>query len=56
MLKLHEAAKELKTSVQTIRSWIHSGKIAYIKLGGRYFISEITIGELQTPTHAIKPE
>jgi excisionase family DNA binding protein len=45
-LATKDAAKVLGVTVRTLMRWIHTDKIEYLKLGGRYYIKQATIDNL----------
>ena len=49
MLTPQETAEKLGVTTQTVRNFIKQGKLAYIKIGGRYRIEERTVDALLTP-------
>ena len=52
MLTPEKAAKILGVTEQTIRVWIKTGKIAYVKVGARYRLTEEAVNAMLIPHNA----
>lgn len=38
LLNVHEASKELRLSIHTIRAWVYQGRIPFVRLGRRVLL------------------
>lgn len=56
LLEIAQAAHRLSVCHETIRRWIHSGKLAAVKTpGGHWRVSQASVDTLATTTNTNKP-